>query len=56
MAKKDADGRVQRWAAEHAKLAAVLLFVGCLAMLCLVFYFIIFSDFSGAADFIYAQF
>ena len=56
MAKKNDEGRVQRWAAGHAKLAAILLFVGCLAMLCLVFYFAIFSDFSGSADFIYAQF
>ena len=56
MAKKDDTGRMQRWASEHTKLAAVLLFAGCLAMLILVFYFIIFSDFSGSADFIYAQF
>ena len=56
MAKKDAGSRVRRWAAEHTKLAAVLLFLGCLAMLVLVFYFIVFSDFSGSADFIYAQF
>ena len=56
VAKKDAGSRVQRWAAEHTKLAAVLLFLGCLVMLILVFYFIVFSDFSGSADFIYAQF
>ena len=56
MAKKSDEGRVQRWAVEHPTLAAILLFAGCLAMLCLVFYFVIFSDFSGSADFIYAQF
>lgn len=56
MAKKSDASRVQRWAADHSVLAAILLFAGCLAMLLLVFYFIVFSDFSGSADFIYAQF
>lgn len=55
MAKKEPTP-LQRWTQEHPRPAAVLLSAGCLAMLCLLFYFIVFSDFSGSADFIYSQF
>ena len=55
MAKKE-PGRVARWAAEHPAAAGILLFAACLAMLGLLFYFVVFSDFSGSADFIYNRF
>ena len=55
MAKKE-PGFAARWAAEHPAAAGVALFAGCLAMLGLLFWFVVFSDFSGSADFIYNQF
>jgi len=48
--------RIQKWASEHGALAALALFIVCLVLLGLVFYFLVFSDFSGSADFIYNQF
>ena len=55
MARKE-QGFMQKWAQEHPVAAAVLAFAACLAMLCLIFYFVVFSDFSSSADFIYNQF
>ena len=47
---------MQKWEQDHPAAAAVLVFAACLVMLCLVFYFVVFSDFSSSADFIYNQF
>jgi len=55
MARKE-PSRVERWAQEHPAAAGIALCAACLAMLCLLFYFVVFSDFSGSADFVYNQF
>ena len=40
----------------HPLAASVALFAACLAGLVLLFVFLVFSDFSGSADFVYNSF
>ena len=53
---KQRENRIEVWVRAHASAAAVLLTIACVAVLCALFYFVVFSDFGGSADFIYNQF
>ena len=44
------------WARAHGPLAVVLLALVCAAALGALFWFVVFSDFSASADFVYNQF
>ena len=48
--------RFARWRTRHPAIAGVALALVCAACLCLLFYFLTFSDFSSSADFVYNQF
>ena len=48
--------RFAAWVKQHEAIAACLLALLCFAAMLLVFYFVVFSDFGGSADFIYNQF
>lgn len=50
------DTRMGTWTSKHPAAATLLLAILCLASLCLILYFVLFSDFSSSADFIYNQF
>lgn len=54
--KDSTHGHMQGWMARHMVLTGVILALLCAACLCLVFYFTVFSDFSGSADFVYNHF
>ena len=53
---KPKESRLSAWVEAHASTAAIVLGVACFVMLCAIFYFVVFSDFGGSADFIYNQF
>lgn len=47
---------LEGFVSEHEAISAVLLFLVCLAAFVGLFLFIVFSDFSGSADFVYNSF
>ncbi|MBQ9021193.1 MAG: hypothetical protein IJ113_04150 [Eggerthellaceae bacterium] len=53
---KKPDSRIQTWVKAHQGTAAGVLAIACFAALCTIFYFVVFSDFGGSADFVYNQF
>lgn len=44
------------WARSHGALSCLLLAIVCAAAIGVLFWFVVFSDFSASADFIYNQF
>ena len=56
MMKEGRHGRVRPWPERNPLAAAVILFAVCLLGLVALFVFLVFSDFSSSADFVYNSF
>ena len=49
-------GAPTEWMLLHAALSVALLALACTVALLALFFFVVFSDFSASADFVYTQF